>query len=154
MTQPPLLGCLLVHKFPLWVLYRQRLYACCRGYPRLVPTSVASHQRRVTQPLLLGCLLVHRFLLWVLYRQHLKQGGGGSPAYSREHLSLLCPGPPTVLPLSMHAMEGSSLVFNGLPMYCSLLYRAIWTSDCYCLSSLLSSPLSQVCILSLVCNCR
>ena len=29
MTQPPLLGCLLVHRFPLWVLYRQRLLAFC-----------------------------------------------------------------------------------------------------------------------------
>ena len=104
----------------------------------------------MTQPPLLGCLLVHRFSLWVLYRQRLKQGGGGgSPAYSREHVSLLCPGPPTVLPLSMHAMEWNSLIFNGLPVRCSLLPRAIWTSDCYCLSLLLSSPLSQVCLLPL-----
>ena len=34
-------------------------------------------------------------------------------------------------------------------MRCSFLHRAIWTSDCYCLSSLLSSPLTQVCLLSL-----
>ena len=46
----------------------------------------------------------------------------------------------------MHAMEWNSLIFNGLPMRCSLLHRAIWISDCYCLSSLLPSPLPQVCI--------
>ena len=46
----------------------------------------------------------------------------------------------------MHAMDWNSLIFNGLPMRCSLLHRAIWISDCYCLSSLLSSPLPQVCI--------
>ena len=34
-------------------------------------------------------------------------------------------------------------------MRCSLLRRAIWTSECYCLSSFLSSPLSQVCLLYL-----
>ena len=49
----------------------------------------------------------------------------------------------------MYAMEWNSFIFNGLPMRCSLLHRAIWKSDCYCLSSLLSSPLSQVCLLSL-----
>ena len=36
-----------------------------------------------------------------------------------------------------------------LPVHCLLLHRAIWTYDCYCLSSLLSSPLSQVCLLYL-----
>ena len=103
------------------------------------------------------CLLVHRFSLWILYRQRLlafcadniKTGGGELTAYSREHISRLCPGPPAALPLSMHAIEWNSLNFNGLPMLCSHLHRAIWTSDCYCLSSLLSSPLSQVCLLSL-----
>ena len=34
-------------------------------------------------------------------------------------------------------------------MQSSILHRPIWTSDCYCLSSLLSSPLSQVGILYL-----
>ena len=48
----------------------------------------------------------------------------------------------------MHAMEWNFLIFDGLPMQRSLLHRAIWTSDCYCLSSLLSSPLSQVGLLS------
>ena len=39
-----------------------------------------------------------------------------SPAYSREHISLLCPGLPTVLPLSMHTMEWNSLIFTtGFP---------------------------------------
>ena len=91
---------------------------CC--YPCLVPTSVASHQRRVTQPPFLGCLLVHRFSLWVLYRQRLlafcadniktRGGGGGeSPAYSHEHISRLCPGAPNS-PSPLNARYGVELL--------------------------------------------